>query len=79
VKIVGRSESVLETGDRVTVSVSHQIKIGREESWIRYEASTNVKSDEHSEDAKTRVIDHVDQGVMDAIDRVVQTVQNRSK
>lgn len=78
-KIVGRSESVLSDGDRVTVSVSHQIKIGREESWIRYEASTNVRDGEHSEDAKSRAIGHVDEGVMDAINRVVETVTNRSK
>lgn len=68
---------MLFNGDKITVSVSHQVKIGREESWIRYEASSAVQPDESTEDAKDRVVGHVNRGVMDAVMQVVETVQNR--
>ena len=33
-------------GDQITVGLTHEIVIGREHSWVKYEAHTKVRTDE---------------------------------
>lgn len=71
-------EDALSEGDWIDVSISHQVKIGRDESWIKYGVMTKVRAGESTEDAKTRAISHVDESVMQTIDRTVETVRSRA-
>lgn len=73
-KIAKRSASFLRDGDTITVAVTHEVKIGGDSSWIRYEASSKINQ-ETSEDAATRVIGHVNEGVMQAVTDTVETVR----
>jgi hypothetical protein len=77
-RVVKRSTeaSELYTGDQITVAVSHQIRVGRDESWVRYEAVTKIRPGEESDDARTRAIGHVNKSVMEAVAQVVETVRN---
>jgi hypothetical protein len=68
------SSSALSTDDRITVSISHEIKIKGEASWVKYEANSAVREEETATQAATRVIDHVDRQVMSAVRQVVTTV-----
>lgn len=72
---VGMESSELSAGDQITVSVTHQIEIGRDKSWVKYEALTKVRPGEGSEDARTRAIGHVNRSVMEAVAQTVDTVR----
>lgn len=80
-KVVARGEVtpvLLVEGDRVTCSISHQLRIGREETWVRYEAQTVLGASESHRDAEQRVVEAVNHGVHYAIDQAVSAVQARS-
>lgn len=77
-RVVKKSADVLREGDRITVSVTHQIRIGGEDSWVKYEASSKLWQSEDAEDAAQRVIAHVNQGVMEAVVKTVKTVREHS-
>lgn len=64
-------------GDQITVGCTHQVVIGRETSWVKYEAVTRLRPDEATEDARTRAIGHVNESVMQAVHKVVETVRNQ--
>lgn len=68
----------LYSGDQITVSVTHQIQIGRDNSWVKYEAVTRLQPGETAADARTRAIGHVNQSVMEAVHSTVETVRNAS-
>jgi len=68
--------SELSSGDQITVSVTHQIQIGRDNSWIKYEAVTKVRPGEAAEDARTRAIGHVNVSVMEAVAKTVEVVRS---
>jgi len=67
----------LYQGDQITVSVTHQIEIGRDKSWVKYEAVTKLRPGELAEDARTRAIGHVNQSVMDVVAKTVETVRRQ--
>lgn len=73
----GTSTYQLFAGDQITAGVTHQIQVGRDNSWVKYEATTKVRPDESTEDAKTRAIGHVNASVMDAVDAVVEEIRNK--
>jgi hypothetical protein len=73
----GMESYELFAGDQITVSVTHQIEIGRDKSWVKYEAVTRLRPGEVAEDARTRAIGHVNVSVMEAVTRTVETVRNR--
>lgn len=77
-KITGREElvQVLDPGDKLSVSITHQIQIKGDNSWIKYEAIVTVREGETDDDAKNRVIGHVNTAVIDTVDQVVETVTN---
>lgn len=67
----------LYTGDQITVGVTHEIKVGYDKSWVKYEAITKIRPGEAAEDARTRAIGHVNQSVMEAVTQTVETVRSR--
>lgn len=75
-KIQKTDASFIRDGDTITVAVTHEIKIGGESSWIRYEASSKVNQ-ETSEQASERTIGFVNEGVMDAVHKTVEKVRNQ--
>jgi len=64
-------------GDKITVGVTHQIEVGRDKSWVKYEATTRLRPSESAEDARTRAVGHVNVSVMEAVTRTVETVRNQ--
>lgn len=73
-KVEKTGASFIREGDKITVAVTHEVKIGGESSWIRYEAESLVNQ-ETCEDASERVIGFVNKGVMDAVMKTVETVR----
>lgn len=67
--------ATLSQGDRITYGVTHQIKIGREDSWVKYEANSAVQEGETAEQAAERVMDHVNRTVMEAVMETVKIVE----
>lgn len=72
-KLVHRTES-LRTGDSIEFTVTHQIRINGDDSWIKYGVHTKVQ-DETAEEAAQRALDHVDAFVIKACEQVAQTVE----
>lgn len=72
----GTESSELSAGDQITVSVTHQIQIGRDNSWVKYEAVTKLRPGELTEDARTRAIRHVNASVMEAVAQTVEAVRS---
>lgn len=72
---VGIADISLAAGDRITVSVSHRIRIKGDESWIKYEVNTAVREGETTQEARTRAIGHVNASAMEAVHQVVDTVR----
>lgn len=62
-------------GDSVTVGTTHEIKVGYDKSWVKYEATTKVRPGEAAEDTRTRAIGHVNESVMRAVAQAVETVR----
>jgi hypothetical protein len=75
-KIARTETGFIRDGDEITVAVTHEVKIGGESSWIRYEAKTKVNQ-ETCEDASERVIRFVNAGVMNAVHKTVEEVRNQ--
>jgi len=68
----------LFNGDEITVGVTHQIEIGRDKSWVKYEAKTKLRLGESAVDARTRAIGHVNQSVMEVVNQTVETVRRQA-
>lgn len=65
----------LAPGDVIDISITHEIVIGGEKSWVKYGAQSTVRDNETTEDAEDRVAALVDAGVMKVIHRTVETVR----
>lgn len=74
-KIAKTGGHFVRDGDTITVAVTHEIKIGGESSWVRYETTTKVNQ-ETSEEASERAIGFVNQGAIKAVHDTVETVRN---
>ena len=74
-KLVGPPAEALDPGDRITMSVTHQIRINGDDSWVKYEASTRRRETETTEQTDKRLLDHVDAFVIQACERVAKTVE----
>jgi len=74
----GTGSYELFDGDQVTVGMTHEIKVGYDKSWVKYEAITKVRPGEKAEDARTRAIGHVNESVMRAVAQAVETVRRFS-
>lgn len=65
----------LQEGDRVDVSVTHELKIGKETSWVKYGINTAVQPGETEEDTRRRAAALVSAGVLKVVERTVSEVQ----
>lgn len=70
---VARTSS--ETGDTVEVSVTHEIKISGDKTWVGTRITSKVRDNETTEDAHARVNDQVQASVMKSIESTVATVK----
>ena len=61
--------------DRVVCSISHQLRIDGEDTWVKYEVNSAVQQAESAEQAATRVITHTNDSVMQAVQVAVETVK----
>ncbi len=71
----GTGSYQLYEGDQITVGMTHEIKVGYDKSWVKYEAITRLRPGEAAEDARTRAIGHVNESVMRAVAQAVETVR----
>lgn len=74
--MAGLESYQLYEGDQITVGVTHQIEVGRDKSWVKYEAVTRLRPDETSDQARTRAIGHVNASVMKAVEANVETIRS---
>jgi len=74
-KVVSTGHYELYEGDTITVGMTHEIKVGYDKSWVKYEATTKVRPNELAEDTRTRAIGHVNESVMRAVAQSVETVR----
>jgi hypothetical protein len=73
----GRGAYELFEGDSILVGVTHEISVGRDKSWVKYEATTKLRPGEVAADARSRAVGHVNESVMKTVAVVVETVRNR--
>ncbi len=79
VTVKKRSAELLREGDKITVAITHEVKINRDNAWIRYEATSSVGEDEGTDEAKLRIIDHVSNAVIDATYKAAEKAMEASK
>jgi hypothetical protein len=73
--VKGTGSYVLYEGDTILCGMTHEIKVGYDKSWIKYECTTKVRPGEAAEDARTRAVGHVNESVMRAVAQAVETVR----
>lgn len=71
------SPNQLDSGDRITISVSHQVYISGDQSWIKLEVNGRVRDGEDGHAAIDRVNDLVAHQVMTVIDTNVALVEGK--
>jgi len=77
VSVRGRGAYELFAGDSILVGVTHEISVGRDKSWVKYEATTKLRPGETADDARSRAVGHVNESVMSTVAAVVEKVRNR--
>ena len=60
--------------DQVEVSVTHQIKIGREDSWVKISINSGVHDNETLDSAIDRVDKVIQQKIFDVVNHTVEAV-----
>ncbi len=76
-------EYQVTTGDTITVGVTHEIKVGRESSWVKYELTHSITEEdnelaESGTDIERVITDHVNSKVMGAVEVAVNEIRARS-
>jgi hypothetical protein len=66
----------LYEGDTILVGITHEVNVGRDKSWVKYEATTKVRPEETAQDARTRAVGHVNRSVEEAVEVLIR---NRSR
>lgn len=74
--IKGTESYELLEGDQITVGMTHQIEVGRDKSWVKYEATTRLRHGESAEGARTRAVGHVNESVMVAVQKTVEQLRS---
>jgi hypothetical protein len=75
--VKGTERYALYIGDSITAGVTHQIEVGRDKSWVKYEVITKVQPGEDAEDARTRAIGHVNESVDQAVSAAVHQIRRQ--
>lgn len=63
-KVSQVAPEVSHEGDRVTATITHNIKINGDDAWVKYELSTTVHEGETLDEVDTRVIEHTSRTVV---------------
>jgi len=53
------THEALDEGDTIAVTVTHQINIQGDNSWVKYEATSKVRPGETTDEADERLLTHV--------------------
>lgn len=61
--------------DRLEISVTHEVMIDGEKSWVKYGVSGSVGPNESEETARKRASEHVNKGVLATLGETVETVR----
>jgi len=61
--------------DRVSVGVTHQVRIGREDAWIKLQVDTDVNINEDTEDAVDRANQVIQRKIFEVITSTVEAVE----
>ena len=61
--------------DRVSVGVTHQVRIGREDAWIKIEYNVEVNHNETLEGATDRANEVLQEKIFDVITSTVEAVK----
>lgn len=67
--------NVLSEGDTIQVTVSHQMYIDGDQSWVTYRVQGKVEEGEEFHDANRRIMDAVSGGSQAAIKETVRNVR----
>lgn len=67
--------NVLSEGDTIQVTISHQMYIDGDQSWVTYRVQGRVEEGEEFHDANRRVMDAVNAGSKAAIKETVRNVR----
>lgn len=67
-------ESLLDPGDPVTISISHQLRINGDDSWVKVEATSKVRPGESADDTYNRVLQFVDGKAVQTGEHAAHTV-----
>lgn len=68
----GTGSYELNEGDTILVGVTHEISVGRDKSWVKYEATTKVRPTEVADDARARAVRHVKESVDYTVAAVIE-------
>jgi len=74
----GTEATEVYEGDQITVGITHQIEVGRDKAWVKYEAITKIRPQETSDQARTRAIRHVNASVMETIEATVEQMRSKT-
>lgn len=75
-KLIHQTDAVvLHPGDNLELSITHQIRINGDDSWIKYGVNTKVRDGETAEQAYQRALQHVDEAIIRACEQVAKTVE----
>ena len=66
----------LSTGDRIELSITHQVVINGDNSWIKLGVDSQVQKDETTDSAVERVTNLVNEKIIKAIEKTVETVNS---
>jgi hypothetical protein len=66
----------LYQGDSILVGMTHEISVGRDKSWIKYEATTKIRPGEVSDEARSRAIGHVNQSIVRLVETAVEQIRS---
>lgn len=68
--------SLLDEGDMVMTTVTHEVTIDGEKSWIKHGASTKVRSGETAAQARDRLSRYVSEGALNEVEANVTAVRS---
>lgn len=68
----------LGPGDRISLSVSHALRINGDECWVKYEAGSTIRESEDGQQAHERVLKALTAGIDKAIDVTVEYANSKS-
>ena len=75
---VQEHEQGLGPGDKIAYTVTHELKINGESSWVKYGATVSVREGESSQDAHNRVQTQVDGQMEKVVMATVKFVEDHS-